>query len=286
MASILIAGCGDVGCRLGLRLAAAGHQVWGLKRNPSTLPSAIHPLAADLSVADSLTVMSRHYDYVFYTAAAGGFSEARYRAAYYDGVVNLLAALRIKPKRLLFTSSTSVYGQTNGAWVDETSPAESASFAGSILRQAEQFIWNGPCAATVVRFAGIYGPGRTRLIDSVRNRTAHYVEGVYGNRIHSDDCAAVLAHIMTLAQPEPLYIGVDDAPVLQSEVLAWLAKRLSVPAPTQTEAADTLESRQRSNKRCRNTRLKASGFNFHYPSYREGYAELLTTLQKALPEKS
>ena len=281
MARILIAGCGDVGTTLGRRLQQAGHEVWGLKRHPATLPPAIRGLAADLGDPASLrNRLPPDLDYVFYTAAADGFSEAHYRVVYVDGVAHLLDALRAggqQPRRLFFTSSTSVYAQCHGEWVDEDSPAEATGFAGRCLRQGEELLWNGPYPASVIRFGGIYGPGRTRLIDSLRQGNATCVDNppVYTNRIHRDDGAAALQHLMNLPDPQALYLGVDDEPAPQCEVLRWLARRLGVPGPTVVSAATAPEAMLRANKRCRNTRLRASGFQFRYPSYREGYTALL-----------
>lgn len=278
MADILIAGCGDVGTALGLILTRAGDKVWGLKRNPDTLPAALQALPADLSKPAALANLPP-VDYVFYTAAAGGFTKERYQSIYADGVANLLQALQTaqqRIKRFFFISSTSVYGQHDGEWVDEHSPAEADSFAGQCLRAGEQLSWKSPYPATVVRFAGIYGPGRTRLLDSIKNGQARCKEGVYTNRIHRDDCAAMLAHLLRLPEPEtrPLYIGVDNKPALHSEVVRWLAQQMRVAAP----GVSTAKTRTRSNKRCRNQRLLASGFRFIYPSYKEGYAALLSAL--------
>jgi nucleoside-diphosphate-sugar epimerase len=135
---VLIAGCGYVGTALGLRLSAVGHRVWGLRRHPGELPSPIEPLAADLADPSSLAVLPRDLDWVVYAAAAGGFSDERYRAAYVDGPRHLLSALAatgIAPRRLVFTSSTGVYAQSGGEQVDETSPTEPTHFSGTRLLQ-------------------------------------------------------------------------------------------------------------------------------------------------------
>lgn len=280
MARILIAGCGDVGAALGAQLSAAGHIVWGLKRRPATLPAGVQGLAADLADPASLDRLPPGLDYVFYTAAADGFSDAAYRRAYVDGVANVLDALERagqQPRRLFFTSSTSVYGQCRGEWVDEDSPAQAQSFAGRCLREGEQLLWNGPYPATVIRFGGIYGPGRVRLLESLRRGTATCVEQppIYTNRIHRDDCAAALRHLLDAPQPRPLYLGVDDYPAPQCEVLRWLAERMGTPGPRVVDAAQAEEAALRANKRCNNARLRATGFNLRYPTYREGYAALL-----------
>ena len=212
-----------------------------------------------------------------YAAAAGGYSEERYQAAYVTGVTNLLAALQGQStlRRLVFVSSTSVYGEHHGDWVDETTPADGKGFAADRLRQGEALIWASQWPATVLRLAGIYGPGRTRLIDSLRRGEAHCTPGIYSNRIHRDDCARALAHILELAQPAALYLGVDDLPVELCEVMHWLAGQLGVAGPEQVSAAERQSIRAAANKRCSNGLLKASGFSLRYPDYQSGYRLLL-----------
>ena len=151
MARILIAGCGDVGATLGQSLGATGHKVWGLIRQPRSLPSAIRPVIADLTDPASLADLPARLDYIVYSAAASGFDEASYQAAYVTGVSHLLDALRRtgqQPKRLLFTSSTSVYAQHQGERVDEDSPAEADGFSGRCLREGEQLMWNSGCGGS------------------------------------------------------------------------------------------------------------------------------------------
>ncbi len=283
MARILIAGCGQVGTLLGVKLHQAGHLVWGLKRHATPLPAALQPLMADLTDPESLTHLPPDLDSVFYTAAPDGFNEISYRAVYVDGVANLLTALQQMgqhPRRIFLTSSTSVYAQHQGEWVDENSPAEPSSFSGRLIRQGETLLWRGPYPATIIRFGGIYGPGRLRLLDSLRKGNATCVEQppAYTNRIHLEDCAAALQYLLRLANPESLYLGVDNDPAPQCEVLRWLAERLGVSGPPVVAAAAGPEAAMRSNKRCSNARLRASGFCLRYPSYKDGYGALLAQL--------
>ncbi len=287
MARILIAGCGDVGATLGQSLSATGHEVWGLKRRPADLPAGVRPLAADLTDPATLNALPPALDSVVYSAAAAGFGEAAYQAAYVVGVRNLLDALRRtgqQPRRLLFASSTSVYAQHQGEWVDEDSPAEADSFSGRCIRAGERLIWDSGWPAVVVRFGGIYGPGRTRLIDSIRDGTAARPVGppLYTNRIHRDDCARVLEHLLFLPELASLYLAVDDDPAPLGEVLIWLATQLGLPEPPlatnpplKPSAGTGDPPRMRASKRCHNTRLRASGFEFRHPGYRDGYAALL-----------
>jgi nucleoside-diphosphate-sugar epimerase len=282
MAHILIAGCGYVGTALGMRLAAAGHVVWGLRRSAEGLPSGLQCVAADLTAPATLQDLPPALDVVFYTAAPNGADDAAYRAIYVDGLRHLLEALvrqHQSPQRVLFTSSTAVYAQSAGEWVDETSSADPRHFTGSRVLEGERLLLGGPFPATVIRFGGIYGPGRTSLIQRVRQGLAPCREGppLYTNRIHRDDCAGALHHLMTLPKPDSLYIGVDHEPADQCDVLRWLAGQLGVPAPRVEASSGTDTRRHRTNKRCRNAKLVASGYVFCYPTFRQGYATLLAT---------
>lgn len=280
MANILIAGCGYVGKALGLRLVAAGHAVWGLRRSAEGLPPGIGYVVADLTAPETLQKLPPALDVVYYTAAPNGTDDTAYRAIYVDGLRYLLETLvrqRQSPRRVLFTSSTAVYAQSAGEWVDETSSPEPRHFSGRRVLEGEKFLLDGPFPATVIRFGGIYGPGRTSLIERVRRGIAVCRDGppLYTNRIHRDDCAGALQHLMTLPEPEAIYLGVDHEPADHCDVLRWLAAQLGAPPP-RLEASPVADTRRhRTNKRCGNAKLVASGYVFRYPTYRDGYAALL-----------
>jgi nucleoside-diphosphate-sugar epimerase len=282
MARILIAGCGYTGIALGKELASEGHTVWGLRRRPELLPATIRPLKADLCDRSGLTLIPPKLDFVFYLASAERTDDASYQAAYVTGIQNLLNHLSESHqplRRIFFTSSTAVYAQTGGQWVDETSETLPREFAGRRLLEGEELLLRGPFVATVVRMAGIYGPGRTRLIDQVRRGEAvcDTAEPRYTNRIHRDDCAGVLQHLMRLSSLEALYLGTDSEPADQAEVLHWLAKRLGAP-PSSAESRTPTGRESKGNKRCRNSRLLQSGYSFRYPTFREGYEAILAEM--------
>ncbi len=278
MARILIAGCGYVGGALGELLVRESHAVWGLSRRPLMLPAGVQSIEADVSMATSLYDLPPNLDCVYYLVAPSGADDAVYRAAYVTGPGQLLESLRKqgqRPRRFFFASSTSVYAQDDGGWVDETSPTEPKQFRGRRPLEGEQIALAGPFPASVVRFGGIYGPRRTRLIDRVRaGRAVYSKKPRYTNRIHRDDCAGVLRHLAKLEAPEPVYLGVDSEPAPEAEVLEWLAGVLGAPQPRKVRAGE-LPERSSSNKRCRNQRLLSSGYAFRYPSFREGYRELV-----------
>jgi nucleoside-diphosphate-sugar epimerase len=275
---ILIAGCGYVGAVLAARLADRGQRVFALRRRPRGLPPGVEPVAADLTDPQTLRRLPDGLDLVFYTASANGPDDAAYRRAYVEGVKHLLVGLAASgscPQCFFFTSSTGVYAQQEGEWVDESSVARPLHFTGRRLLEGEAQVLGGPFPATIVRLGGIYGPGRTQLLDRVRSGQSRYRPGQYTNRIHRDDCAGVLHHLASLERVDPLYLGVDCEPAEQAEVLRWLADRLGAPPPRPDPDAAGSGRRGRSSKRCRNDRLLATGYRFRYPTFREGYGGLL-----------
>lgn len=275
----LILGCGDIGTQLGKQLIEAGHRVVGARRNADALDgTGIEPVALDVTDEAALAALP-DADIVVYAVTADRFEESAYEAAYPQGLKAILrefAGRGRTPQRLFFASSTSVYAQHEGEEVDEASPTEPSGFSGSLMREAEQILLEHELPGTVVRFSGIYGPGRDRLIRQVgEGRIAAANPPLYSNRIHRDDCAGVLAHLIQMAlegKPlEPIYLASDCDSAPLHEVMAWIAKRLKVATP------DVIQSplRRRSSKRCNNRRLLDTGYTFRYPSFREGYADVL-----------
>ncbi len=277
--SVLIAGRGDVGCRLGLQLLAAGWQVYGLRRNVAALPAGILPVAGDLAAsACPAGWPAQGVDYLVYCAAASGAGEAAYRAAYVDGPAHVLDWLRQRGqrvKRVLFVSSTGVYGQMDGEWVDETSTCAPEGYSGQLLLEGERLLQASGLPVSSVRLAGIYGPGRRWLLDQVRSGyRVPAAPAQYGNRIHAEDAAGLLAFLLQADRDgkvlEPVYVGVDDAPAALSEVVDWLRTELGV-----TLEAPQAVSRRPGSKRCSNARARALGWVPRYADYRAGYRALL-----------
>jgi len=288
MLNVLVAGCGYVGCVLGERLAMRGHRVHGMRRDPAGLPKCVHPIAADLNDPASLARLPVDLNAVCYTASAGAQTPDAYRAAYVEGLVNLTDAFRRQGQaiqRVLFASSTGVYHQTGGEWLDEDSPARATSFSSEILLEGEERVLRGPFPATVVRFSGIYGPGRTRVIDEVlAGKARRYAERtVYLNHIHRDDAASVLEHLLTLGTARDRYVATDDEPVERSVALRWIAGRLGLPEPPLAAPVLGDAPRRGANRRYRNARLRATGFSFAYPTYREGYGALIAARNGVQP---
>lgn len=277
--SLMIVGCGDVGSRLGRQLAARDWRVHGLRRNVAALPLEVLPVSGDLGQLECPdTWPVGRLDYLVFCAAATQHDEAGYRAAYVEGLRNTLGWLQQRgqtPRRLLFVSSSGVYAQRDGEWVDETSPAQAQSYSGSVMLEAEQLALHSGIPASVVRLTGIYGPGREWLLRQVREGYRVASEPpLYANRIHAEDAAGLLAALLEADRSgvalEDCYLGVDNEPVALHEVVGWLREQLGV-----THWADEQTVRRAGSKRCSNARARALGWAPRYPSFREGYAAIL-----------
>lgn len=275
---VLVAGCGYVGGRLAELLVAEGVAVVGLKRDPTTLPPGIEPLAADVTDPASLSPIGalEDLDAVAYAVSPAGRSEAAYRAAYVEGPRNVMDAVA-RPVRTLLVSSTGVYGYTDGREVDEETPPEAPRPGAERMLEGEALVRDRGAPGVALRLGGIYGPGRTRTVRRVIDGQAGCPPADrYGNRIHRDDAARAAYHLLTLEDPDPVYLGVDREPAPLREVYRWVAERAGASDPCDgSEEEDPVHERRGSNKRCSSRRLVESGFVFRYPTFREGYAPLL-----------
>lgn len=297
--TVLLAGCGDLGTEAGLRFAAAGHKVVGWRRSPHKLPAAIEGVATDLSSGE-LPPVPADTTAVVVAIAADSPTEEAYRSAYVDGLARVLdavAASGAPVRRVLFVSSTAVYGDAGGGWVDEATTPNPGGFSGRILCEAEDLLSSRlegtGITPVALRLGGIYGPGRTRLIDQVRGGNATVPAGPrLTNRIHRDDAAAAIVHLCSMAaEPAPLYLGVDNEPAELGEVLRFLAAELGLPEPAGAAPGDDGsrggagggEPSRGGNKRVSNALLRGTGFTFEYPSFREGYRAVLAGVGERHP---
>ncbi|MEH6635347.1 MAG: NAD(P)H-binding protein, partial [Halioglobus sp.] len=223
--SVLFVGCGDLGARAGQLLLAQGWQVAGARRDSSRLPAGFSGFDADYAVDGSLEFIARMQpDYVVTTFNPTERSVAGYEAGFHLATANLLAALDAHhPRHIIAVSSTRVFAERDGGWVDESSPLSEEDPRAVAMIRAEQLLLNSGHNASVVRFAGIYGTPGGRLLSRIKTGQLCPAQPPrYGNRIHRDDCARFLTHLLQRADAgamvQPVYIGVDDRPAPQFEV--------------------------------------------------------------------
>lgn len=270
---VLVAGCGDVGARVAHLLRDSGAEVWSLRRSDVPLSDGIRPLQADLTDADSLRRLPERIDRVVYLPTPDTRDPFAYRQVFVQGLQNLLNALdRRALRHIVFVSSSAVYGEHNGDWVDEDTPVAPLGFNGEVLLEAEQWLAASGLPATVLRLAGLYGPGRTGLFERLGSGRVRVRSEppFWSNRVHVEDAASAIVHILALPDPATLYLGVDDTPLPIAQLYGEIARKLGVPQPAEGPAPQGIGS-----KRLSNARLRTSGFIPRWPDSRAGYAALM-----------
>lgn len=271
---VLLAGCGDLGERVARRLLARGDTVFALRRHPPAHSvDGITWLAGDMTQLARLPSLPPGITQLVHLPTPGARDAASYRAVFVDGLRHVIAVLdAVALKRVLFVSSTAVYGEAGGAWVDEDTPPDPPGFNGAVLWEAERWLAAQPFTGIALRLAGLYGPGRLQLIERLRAGAASVprAQTHWSNRIHVEDAAAAIAHLLALPDPQALYIGADDTPLPIDVLYDHLAVLAGAPMPAEGPAPAGIGS-----KRLRNTRLRASGWAPQWPDARDGYAELL-----------
>ncbi len=259
----MIAGAGDLGSRLAVLRVGRDADVVAVRRRDVAHHPGVRPMRADLATGEGLSRLPRRPDALVFCAAPDQRDEAAYRKLYVDGLRRLLDV--VDTPRLVFVSSTAVYGQDAGEWLTEASATQPAQFNGRMLLEAEHEL-AAHSGATVLRLSGLYGPGREALLRRAREGRA--TRPHFTNRIHIDDAAAALSHLLDLPSPSRLYLGNDDLPVFEHEVQAWMRREEGLPAVASEASPIT-------GRRIANTRLRASGWQPAYPDYRSGYSAQL-----------
>lgn len=270
---LLIIGCGDLGQRIGALAAARGVAVTGLKRSPTNAGNFRYVAGDYTDLAQLRSVLGEGFDRIVLTPTPTEPGELGYRRGYVELCQNLTAVFRglPPPQQLLLVSSTSVYGQIDGCWVNEASVTEPENYRGQRVLEAETLLREAGMPVTVARLAGIYGPGRDRLINRVRAGILA-PNSAFTNRIQVDDAARAVDHLLyAVVQPQSLYLVSDGEAPCQREVVAWLAERMQVTVPPAQEVNNL-------NKRVDNRRLLATGFELRYCSFKEGFAALIPLL--------
>jgi nucleoside-diphosphate-sugar epimerase len=286
---VAILGCGYVGTELGRQLTAADHDVVGVRRSDDGLDAieaaGFDAVRADLTDRESLSAVP-DADRLVYAASAGGRGADAARAAYVDGlrtVIETFGERSSPPDRLVYTSSTGVYGDHDGDWVDESTTPTPATERQRVLLEAERIaLASDRIDGTVVRFGGLYGPDRYRL--------DYYLDGPvtegYLNSTHRDDAAGAVAHVLETDRARgEVVLAVDDEPVSKWAFADWLADECERPRPpkqTVEERAASAEvgRRIRANKRCANDRLHQLGYELRYPAVWDGYRPAIDAFRR------
>lgn len=277
---ILLAGCGDLGTRLGLRLVDQGHDVIGLRRRVADLPDAFETISMDLSRfgapgrsdaeiparSDSPLV---DLDAVVITLTPDEPTRAGYEHSYRHGLRGLARVLESQPGRVVLVSSTRVLAEDPTRVITEDAPIAPAPGPGEVIAAVEAEAAELFDRLTILRPAGIYGPGRTRLIDTVRHgRRLNHQR--WTNRVHRDDLIRGLERLVLAPEPPGLVHAVDSLPAQLGDVAAFIADRLGVSVPGH------VENERPGGKRIDGSRFRSLVGELSSPTYRDGFASMLT----------
>lgn len=293
---LAIFGAGYIGGTLAALALRGGMQVTALTRNREKAEqleaAGVHKVvvaALDDSGWHAHVDPRQHYVVNCVSSAGGGL--AGYRRSYVDGTRSIMEWAQQCPEkcRYVFTSSTSVYPQADGQWVDENTPVEGPSESGAILLEAERHVAEGNFPQWwILRLAGIYGPGRHFLLDSILEGRASLAGSgeTYLNLAHQWDIARAILEV--LLNPDipagRIYNVCDGQPHRKREIVQWLAEQVDKPAPEFTpgdigsrgsrrmNAEGRLPNRRISNERLR----QESRWNPRYSNFREGFRDMLT----------
>lgn len=277
--SLLIIGCGDLGERVGRALVPRGWAIEAVRRQPPNgIPGFRYHTAdyADPRSLDFAHALRPRFVLATFTPATRDI--AGYRRGFTEAAANLLVGLgEHRADRLIMVSSTRVYAEHAGGWVDESAPLSSTDERAVAIAAAEHCLLHSGQPVTVVRFAGLYGGPAGRLVARIAAGTLSPAQPLrYTNRIHRDDAAGFLVHLLTRASQgaplHPVYNGVDDEPAPAYEVETWLARAMGMDLATAPHPAPEDHAL---GKRCSNALLRASGYQLQYPDYRAGYRQAL-----------
>lgn len=293
---LLIIGCGYVGSALARELKARGYDVTGVVQTPESAAlltaEGIPARSGDCSTPEGARAACEGgaEGVIFCVSSRGG----DYQRTYVEGMRQVLAALENQPPKLFFyTSSTSVYSQTDSSWVDESSRCEPTHRNGKLLLETENLLRAAALkksfSAYVLRLSGIYGPGRHSFLDRVVESTREWPhdEARWLNHIHRDDVVGAICHLIDLAKKSPssetirLFNVSDNEPFKQLAYVKWVNAQLKRTPPR--FLPDNHESRRKggsANRRISNAALRETGWTLKYPTYVEGLPKLIELAAK------
>jgi len=271
----MVIGCGYLGAKLLRQLTRTGWKATGITLSESSAEAlrseGLKVVAADLRTSDFRLISENNPAVVIHCASSGQRGPGAYNEIFLETTRRLIKETIFE--HLIFTSSTSVYAQTDGSVVTESDPAEPERETGKILKETEGLVLAHH--GTVLRLAGIYGPGRCVPLQKLLAGEAT-IEGSGDrpiNSIHRDD--AVSAFCLAAGHRwQGIFNVADNTPVTQLEWFQWVCSRLRQPLPPFVPP-DLNRKRGWTRKRVSNAKLRSSGWTPQYPSFREGVEEIL-----------
>jgi len=281
---VLLAGCGWLGTEVARRLLDRGDRVTALTRTVESArrlrDGGIEATPLDLASPGASRSISGRYDGIVAMQSASGSGPAAYQRAYIEATRAVLALEGAAAAAFVYVSSTGVFGQTDGSWVDESTPPSPADETAEVLVEAERLVLDRSlhrALPRIVRCSGLYGPGRTGTIERVRSGTLALGDGdeTWMNFCHRDDAAVTVIAALDRGRPGGIYHASDASPAMRRDVVAWIASRLAID-PSRRPEGDSPRGRRGANRRVRSEATRHElGNPLAFPSFREGLAPFL-----------
>lgn len=281
---MLIAGCGWLGQEVARRLLARGDSVTGLTRTEGGAAKAraagIDAQAFDLAASAAGAPLAGPYDGIVAAQSAAGKDEAAYRRAYIDATRALVTSECARGIPLVYVGSTGIFGAGNGSWVDETTTPRPTDETGAVLFEAESLVLDREshgALGRVVRCSGLYGPGRTGMIDRVTTGLLALGDGdeAWMNFSHRDDAAELVIAALDRGRPGAIYHASDASPATRRDVVVWIAARAGV-TPVRRASVDAGPRLRNANRRVSGEASRRElGVRLAYPTFRDGFAPLM-----------
>lgn len=276
MSSFLIIGCGYLGQQLCHLLTQKKHQVYYLKRSAQTNQNIGHHIQKDWFHCQREDLPK--VDFIVYTMSPDNTDLVSYQQAYPLGIQHLLNLLTPKsaPAKIIMASSTSTYDVQDGSRVTEDFPCHPTQPTVQAIVEAETMLIDSDYDFCIARFGGIYGTGRHHLLDLIRQGKIEYPnKRVFSNRIHVVDAAQIILHLATLTYNEGIYNCVDPDPNTLTTIVSWLSCKLGTPIDHQPLNQQEVQQARLTNKQVSCERLLHTGYQFTYPSFREGLTAIM-----------
>jgi nucleoside-diphosphate-sugar epimerase len=274
---VLQIGCGGLGTLIAQETLAHGHELIIVRRSRQAVPQGAQVLHLDVVKADALAPIAELQPEILLYCLAPVEGQS-YQQTYVQGLKNVLAHVSKSALRhVFFISSTGIYGEHQGEFVDDSTAVVPADADGQVMLDAERLLYELPCAHSALRVSGIYGPQRLYLLRAVQDQARWPKVAHWTNRIHELDVARAVVHLyeqVANGMVLPAHcIVTDGVPALQHEVLQWMAGKMQLPLP------DTPPLEPQTGKRITNQFLPQSGFKLKFADYRAGYEAILAARQ-------
>ena len=278
----LIIGCGYLGSKVAKIWQQRDQHVAVVTRSQDNANHfcelGYQPIMADITDAESLSKIPTDTNVVLFSV---GFDRSRYsniRQVYVDGLKNVLDRLRGSDCHFVYISSTGVFGDCAGQWIDETTSAEPIRPGGQACLDAEQLVIERLENYTILRLAGIYGPGRIPRLKAIKDQAWNELgQSGHINLIHVDDAAEIVALMVDKKILGEMFLVSDGQPVDRQKFYEFIADQVGTsPINWTVETKVDVSRRSAADKKVSNRKLlEHTHYRFQFPDFQSGILDAM-----------